>query len=122
MFANNTAFASFAVDDIDAARQFYGQTLGLPTSEPLPGLLGLRMGDGWSVLIYPKPDYRPATFTVLNFQVDDIDEAVDTLAGKGIIMEQYDYPKTDGKGIDRERNVAWFTDPAGNILSVVQAR
>jgi catechol 2,3-dioxygenase-like lactoylglutathione lyase family enzyme len=121
MLADARAFSSFAVPDLDRAKQFYGQTLGLRVSEPRPGLLRLD-AVGCDVLIYAKPDHAPAAFTVLNFAVADINEAVDALIERGVRFEHYDQPKTDEKGIDRAENVAWFKDPAGNILSVVQDR
>lgn len=120
MFAITQALGSFAVDDIDRAREFYGGTLGLRVSEPKDGLLRVHFDAGQDVLIYRKPGHVPAAFTVLNFPVQDIDEAVDALVARGVGFERYDNPKTDEKGIDRAENVAWFTDPAGNILSVVR--
>lgn len=120
MLADVEAFGSFAVPDLRRAAEFYGRTLGLLVSEPRPGLLTLHVGGGRGVLLYAKPDHVPATFTVLNFVVDDIDRAVDDLVRRGVTVEHYDSPATDEKGIDRAENVAWFTDPAGNILSVVQ--
>ena len=121
MLGTAKAFSSFAVDDLTAAKRFYSQTLGLRVSEehgPLwPQIEGAR-----DILVYPKPDHTPATFTILNFPVDDIDQVVDELTARGARMQQYDRPKTDSKGIYRAQghSVAWFTDPAGNVLSVVQ--
>jgi catechol 2,3-dioxygenase-like lactoylglutathione lyase family enzyme len=120
MFTDTKTFSSFAVPDVDKARQFYGETLGLAVSED-HGMLFLHLEGGRDVLVYPKPDHVPATFTVLNFQVDDIDAAVDALAERGIRLERYDNFDSDEKGIVRDGPyVAWFTDPAGNILSVLQ--
>ncbi|HYT10577.1 MAG TPA: VOC family protein [Mycobacteriales bacterium] len=121
--ADAEAFGSFAVKDVREAKDFYGRTLGLRVSEePRLGLLRLHVTGDRGVLLYPKPDHVPAAFTVLNFVVDDIDRAVDELVERGVRFERYDVPKTDDKGIDRAEHVAWFTDPAGNILSVVQER
>lgn len=128
MLKDSKAFSSFSVDDIAKAKEFYGQTLGLKVSEITEmNLLQLEFAGGGRVMIYPKDDHAPATFTVLNFPVKDIDEAVDALAGKGVAFEQYDtdYIKTDGKGIARGDGegkgpqIAWFKDPAGNILAVL---
>lgn len=116
------AFSGFAVDDLTAARAFYGDTLGLEVSEEA-GLLTLRLGRDRVVLVYPKPDHIPATFTILNFPVDDIDRAVDELAGRGVRFARYDGFDQDDKGISRDEGgppIAWFTDPAGNILSVLE--
>jgi predicted enzyme related to lactoylglutathione lyase len=123
MFANTKAFSGFAVDDLDRARQFYGETLGIPTSELAEGvLLSLHLAGDRDTLVYHKPDFEPATYTILNFQVDDIDEAVDQLTGRGIELERYDGFEQDERGVARGNgpNIAWFKDPAGNILSVVQ--
>ena len=120
MFTDTRAFGSFAVRDIEAARQFYGGTLGLRVSEPRAGLLRLDLAGSGHFLLYVKPDHAPAGFTVLNFLVDDIDRAVDELVARGVRFERYEQPKTDEKGIDRAEDVAWFTDPSGNILSVVR--
>jgi predicted enzyme related to lactoylglutathione lyase len=123
MFGNTPAFSSFAVDDLEAARAFYGKTLGL-TVEDLPyggGLLSIRTGDGHSVMVYPKPDFTPATYTVLHFQVEDVDAAVEQLITSGVTMERYDGFDQDDKGIARDSlgpPIAWFRDPAGNILGV----
>ena len=120
------AFQSFSVDDIGKARSFYHDTLGLEVTENPMGL-ELEVGDGNKVFVYPKPDHKPATFTILNFPVDDVDAAVDRLKSTGITFEKYDLPniKTDERGIARDPNgpaIAWFKDPAGNILSVLQER
>ena len=123
MLADTKAFTSFAVDDIQRAREFYGDTLGLRVSEE-HGLLTLHLAGDRDTLIYPKPDFTPATYTVLNFVVDDIDTAVDELTGRGVRFERYDGFEQDEKGISRAGGpyIAWFTDPAGNILSVLQER
>jgi catechol 2,3-dioxygenase-like lactoylglutathione lyase family enzyme len=124
MFKDTKAFSGFAVDDLDAAREFYGETLGLRISTEM-GLLNLLLADGERpTLIYPKPDFEPATYTILNFPVDDIDKAVDELAGRGVGFERYDGLEQDEKGIARGEGpyIAWFKDPAGNILSVLQEK
>jgi catechol 2,3-dioxygenase-like lactoylglutathione lyase family enzyme len=128
MFKNTKAFSSFSVDDLKKAKGFYGETLGLEVSETPEGL-GLKLAGGGRVFLYPKPNHVPATFTVLNFPVDDIDQAVDGLAGLGVRFESYEGEiKTDEKGIFRGAengngpNIAWFKDPAGNILSVLEEK
>ena len=123
MFANTTAFSGFAVDDLEAAKKFYGETLGLRTSEH-HGLLTLHLAGDRDTLVYPKPDHVPASYTILNFQVDDIDAAVDELVRRGIPMERYEGMGQDDKGINRAGGpyIAWFKDPAGNILAVLQER
>jgi catechol 2,3-dioxygenase-like lactoylglutathione lyase family enzyme len=121
MLETNKAFASFSVDNLQKAKQFYEQTLGLEVAESKEGL-ELHPGDT-AVFIYPKPNHKPATFTVLNFLVKDIDDTVDELKQKGVAFERYEGEiKTDEKGIHRNGGptIAWFKDPAGNILSVVQ--
>lgn len=122
MFATTDAFSGFSVDDIERARAFYGDTLGLEV-EDTEGMLGLKLGGGGTVLVYPKGErHAPATFTVLNFPVDDIDAAVDRLSAAGVTLERYpDFPDPDARGIYRGMgpDIAWFTDPAGNILSVL---
>jgi catechol 2,3-dioxygenase-like lactoylglutathione lyase family enzyme len=122
MLANTKAFSGFAVDDLDKARQFYEETLGLEVSGENE-LLTLHLAGGRDTLIYLKPDFTPATYTILNFPVDDIDEAVDGLADRGVRFERYDGFEQDEKGIARPPSgppIAWFTDPAGNILSVLE--
>jgi catechol 2,3-dioxygenase-like lactoylglutathione lyase family enzyme len=121
MLTHSEAFSGFSAPDIEAARRFYGDTLGLETSED-NGLLTLQIAGGRNVLVYPKPDHEPATFTVLNFPVDDIDDAVDELTERGVEFERYEGFGQDEKGIMREQGppIAWFKDPAGNILSVIQ--
>ncbi len=125
MFRTNHAFSGFSVDDIAAAKAFYGDTLGLEVAER-SGMLQITIGNGSQVLIYPKGEaHVPATYTCLNFPVDDVEAAVDELTRKGVRFEIYDteYLKTDAKGIARGDGpaIAWFTDPAGNILSVLEA-
>jgi len=128
MFKDSKAFSGFSVNDIDAAYQFYSETLGLTVIKQEMGvtLLGLQIsGNQNNVMIYPKPNHEPATFTILNFPVDDVDKAVDELTAKGVVFEKYDSPylKTDDKGISRGNGgptIAWFKDPAGNILSVLK--
>ena len=119
MFKNANAFSGFSVDDIPAAREFYGTTLGLEVND-VEDMLDVTLGSGSHVLIYPKPNHEPATFTILNFPVADVDAAVDDLAARGVAFERYDEPelKTDEKGISRGNGptIAWFRDPAGNIL------
>lgn len=127
MFKNSKAFSGFSVDDIEAAKKFYGETLGLPVEEQGGMGLELSLGSGAKVFIYPKPNHQPATYTVLNFPVADVDKAVDELTAKGVAFEHYDegMMKTDDKGIarpsspDQGPTIAWFKDPAGNILSVL---
>ncbi|MBC8030198.1 MAG: VOC family protein [Pyrinomonadaceae bacterium] len=126
MFKDTKAFSSFSVDDLNRAKEFYGQTLGLEVSETKEGL-GLQIAGGGPVFLYPKPNHTPASFTVLNFPVDDIEKAVDDLTALGVQFESYEGElKTDEKGIFRGAargegpNIAWFKDPAGNILSVLE--
>jgi len=123
MFKDAKAFSSFSVNDVQKTKEFYGQTLGLKISETAEGL-ELNPAGGNTVFIYPKPNHTPASFTVLNFRVDDIEKAVEELTTLGVRLEKYDQPdlKTDEKGIMRGpgMQIAWFKDPAGNILSVIQ--
>jgi catechol 2,3-dioxygenase-like lactoylglutathione lyase family enzyme len=121
MLRDNAAFSGFSTNDIEAARRFYGETLGVDVSED-HGMLNLKLAGGQRVLIYPKDNHEPATFTVLNFEVSDIDAAVDDLAAKGVAFEQYDGAGQDAKGIARQYPppIAWFKDPAGNVLAVIQ--
>ena len=128
MFKDTKAFSSFSVDDLAKAKEFYGGTLGLKVTEVSEmNLLQLELAGGGRVMVYPKDDHAPATFTVLNFSVGDIDEAVDALTDRGVTFEKYDSGmiKTDEKGIARGEDsgqgpqIAWFKDPAGNILSVL---
>jgi catechol 2,3-dioxygenase-like lactoylglutathione lyase family enzyme len=125
MLKNSKAFSGFSVDDINKARTFYGETLGLDVKGNEMGILELHTNGGIPIIVYPKPNHTPATFTVLNFPVDDIEKAVDELSAKGITFQQYNQPelKTDEKGICRGNggpNIAWFKDPAGNILSILE--
>ena len=122
MFSNTPAFSSFAVDDLDAARSFYGETLGLTISDGPMGVLSLDLPGDRSTLIYPKPDFTPASYTILNFAVDDVEAAVDELSSRGIEFERYEGFEQDEKGIARAGgpNIAWFKDPAGNILAVLK--
>jgi predicted enzyme related to lactoylglutathione lyase len=119
MLNHARAFSGFAVDDIAAAKSFYSDTLGLEVTEEEMGLLGLHLPQGPVVLIYPKPDHTPASFTILNFAVDDVDKTVDALTERGIQFLRYDGFDQDDKGIMRGNgpDIAWFTDPAGNELS-----
>jgi catechol 2,3-dioxygenase-like lactoylglutathione lyase family enzyme len=123
MFKDSKAFSGFSVDDIPRAKQFYGETLGLNVSDEMGGL-GLHLGSGADVFLYPKDNHVPATFTVLNFPVEDVDEAVDRLTAAGVTFERYEGFEQDEKGIARGGEetgptIAWFKDPAGNILSVL---
>jgi len=126
MLKMKDAFSTIAVPDLDVARDFYGSKLGIDVStEAEMGMLELHVGQGAPVTVYPKPDHKPAVFTVLNFVVDDIDAAVSQLNDAGITMQRYDVDggmQADAKGIYRGQGpaIAWFTDPAGNILSVIQ--
>ncbi len=128
MLQDSYAFSGFSVDDQAAAKQFYGETLGLNVNEDDMGL-HLELAGGNSVYVYSKPDHAPATYTILNFPVTNIDEVVDALAAKGVTFEHYDSPQMhqDEKGIARGLaanmgpDIAWFKDPAGNILSVLQS-
>jgi catechol 2,3-dioxygenase-like lactoylglutathione lyase family enzyme len=126
VFQDSKAFSGFAVGDPQAARRFYGETLGLEVADAgEAGLLTLRLAGDRSVLIYPKPDHTPASYTILNFPVDDIEAAVDELTRRGVRFERYEGTEmeTDEKGIFRGGGplIAWFRDPSGNILSVLQA-
>ena len=124
MFGNTKAFSGFAVDDIEKARQFYAETLGLEVTEQ-NGMLTLHIAGDRPTLVYPKPNHTPASFTILNFPVDDIEAAVDQLTARGVVFERYEGTPaaTDERGIFRGGGplIAWFTDPAGNVLSVVEA-
>ena len=124
MFRDANTFSSFSIDDVDAAQAFYGDTLGLDVEKTDMGFLELKLRDGSHVNVYTKPNHQPATFTVLNFIVPSIDDAVDELNRKGVTMEQYDFGpvKTDARGIARDEGppIAWFKDPAGNVVSVIE--
>jgi catechol 2,3-dioxygenase-like lactoylglutathione lyase family enzyme len=123
MFGDTKAFSGFAVDDVDAARAFYGDTLGIRTSEE-HGLLWLHLAGDRDTLVYPSPAHQPASYTILNFPVDDIESAVDELASRGVAFERYEGMEHDERGIMRAGGpyIAWFKDPAGNVLSVLQER
>ena len=123
MLKNSPFYAGFAVDDIPKAMEFYGETLGVDVIDVGNGLLALRAANGYAVLIYPKDQHEPAAHTILNFPVDDIEAAVDGLRAAGVVFEQYEEGplKTDAKGIATPGpKQAWFKDPAGNILSVIE--
>ena len=125
MFKDTDAFSGFSVDDTEKARQFYGETLGLDAQHGEMGILELKLGSGATVIAYPKGDsHEPASFTILNFPVDDIEAAVDGLTEKGVTFEHYEGTEmeTDEKGIFRTGGplIAWFKDPAGNVLSIIQ--
>ena len=121
MLAASQAYSGFSTDDIEAARTFYGGTLGVEVTEE-HGMLTLHLATGGRVLIYPKDAHEPATFTVLNFPVEDIEAAVDALSANGIEFERYEGSPQDARGIMREYGppIAWFKDPAGNILSLIE--
>ena len=122
MFNKTKAFSGFSVDDIAAAKKFYGETLGLDVSEE-HGMLTLHINQGGDIIIYPKEDHTPAAFTILNFPVADVDQAVDQLSERGVTFERYEAFEQDEKGVargDQGPAIAWFTDPAGNILSVLE--
>ena len=123
MFEDTTAFSGFAVDDLEKAREFYGGTLGLRTSVQ-HDIMTLHLAGDRDTIVYPKPGHHPADYTILNFQVDDIDYAVGQLAERGVQFEHYEGLGQDEKGINRAGGpyIAWFKDPAGNILAVLQER
>lgn len=126
MFKNTSAFSGFSVNDLQKAKEFYGEILGLDVEEEEMGLT-LKLSGGHKIFIYEKADHSPATYTILNFVVEDIDKAVDELVEKGVKLEHYD-KMTDEKGVarglsaNRGPNIAWFKDPAGNFLSVLQEK
>ncbi|MDF9798705.1 catechol 2,3-dioxygenase-like lactoylglutathione lyase family enzyme [Catalinimonas alkaloidigena] len=127
MLKHSKAFSGFSVDDLAKAKAFYGEVLGLEVADNPMGILEIHIAGSSNILVYPKPNHEPATFTILNFPVDDIDEAVDSLSAKGVSFEQYGGEiKTDEKGVFRGAaqakgpNIAWFRDPAGNILSLIE--
>jgi predicted enzyme related to lactoylglutathione lyase len=125
VFANTKAFSGFAVPNLEAAEKFYGDTLGIDISKGEMGDLVLNLTGGRDTFIYEKPDFVPATYTILNFVVDDVDQAVDRLTKKGVEFERYEGFDQDEKGIargDQGPAIAWFKDPAGNILSVLEDR
>jgi predicted enzyme related to lactoylglutathione lyase len=122
MFANTRAYSGFSVDDIETAKEFYGNVLGLEVTEE-KGMLGLQIAGGGPILVYPKDDHVPATFTILNFPVEDIDAAADELITRGVSLIRYEGFEQDEKGIMRDDYsppIAWFLDPAGNVLSILQ--
>jgi catechol 2,3-dioxygenase-like lactoylglutathione lyase family enzyme len=122
MFRESHAFAGFSTNDIAKAREFYGRTLGVEVTED-NGMLNLRLEGGGTVLIYPKPNHEPASFTVLNFPVPNIEQAVDYLVKAGVALEHYEGAGQDERGISRQPDgpaIAWFKDPAGNIVSVLE--
>lgn len=123
MLQYTKAITSFSVDDVPAAERFYGETLGLEVSGE-SGVLFLHLAGGNDTLIYPKPDHIPASYTILNFLVEDVEEAVDELAASGVRLLRFDEFGADDKGIVRgpDRDIAWFSDPAGNIHSVVETK
>jgi predicted enzyme related to lactoylglutathione lyase len=124
MLGSAKATSGFAVDDLDVAKRFYAETLGLDVAvlDEENGLLSLNLAGGRDTLVYLKPDFTPATYTILNFEVDDVDSAVEELTSRGVSFERYDGFDQDEKGIARGPGplIAWFKDPAGNILSVLQ--
>jgi predicted enzyme related to lactoylglutathione lyase len=124
MFKNTKAFSSFSVNDLQRAKEFYGKTLGLEIKDNPMGIIELQIAGSNNIMVYPKPNHEPATYTVLNFPVDNIENAVDELIAKGIVFEQYEGElKTDKKGISTNPHgpkIAWFKDSAGNILSVLE--
>jgi predicted enzyme related to lactoylglutathione lyase len=124
MLAESRAFSGFAVDDLAKAHEFYAGTLGLDAEvvDGGPGLMTIHLAGGRDTIVYLKPDFEPATYTILNFPVEDIDSAVDELAAAGVEFERYDGTEQDEKGIARGPGpmIAWFKDPAGNILAVLQ--
>jgi catechol 2,3-dioxygenase-like lactoylglutathione lyase family enzyme len=125
-FQTTRAFSGFSVDSIDAARTFYGETLGMDVSDNAMGFLEINLSEGGTILVYSKPDHTPASFTILNFPVDDVEAAVDELNSRGVVTKIYADPDmgTDDKGIShgapgKGPDIAWFKDPAGNVLSVL---
>ena len=125
MFKDSKAFSGFSVDDVAEAKKFYHDVLGLEIGQEMMGMFEIKLGTGGTIMVYPKDDHQPATFTILNFPVSDIDKAVDYLIDKGVEFEKYDGFDQDEKGISRSTDpergpsIAWFKDPAGNILSVL---
>jgi catechol 2,3-dioxygenase-like lactoylglutathione lyase family enzyme len=123
MLGDTKAYSGFSVDDLEKARHFYGELLGIRTSAEY-GLMTLHLAGGRDTLVYPKPDHTPAVYTILNFEVDDIDQAVTELTGRGVQFEHYEGLGQDDKGINRAGGpyIAWFKDPASNILAILQPR
>lgn len=125
MFKDTKAFSGFAVTDLAAARKFYGETLGIETEDVMESILmALKIPDSRNILVYAQPAMTPASYTVLNFPVDDIEQAVDALRERGVEMERYDGFDQDERGISRGGGplIAWFKDPSGNVLSVIEER
>ncbi|MCY4670136.1 VOC family protein [Rhodococcus erythropolis] len=122
MLTDTKAFSGFSVTDIDSAKKFYGETLGLKVTDEDMGLIRLHLAGGTEILVYPKPNHEAATYTILNFVVDDIDTTVDQLTARGVEFLKYDGFPQDARGIMRGNgpDIAWFTDPAGNVLSVIK--
>ncbi|MDZ4746197.1 MAG: VOC family protein [bacterium] len=124
MFKSKGPFSGFAVKDISKAKDFYLNTLGLDVTSEAMGILRIHLANGADIVVYPKADHEPATYTMLNFPVTDINSAMNALESKGVTFEHYDLPglKTDENGISRSKgmSVAWFKDPSGNILSVIE--
>lgn len=124
LLKESPAYGAFSVDDIHRAKEFYSRVLGLDVTEGEMGTLELRLPGGSRVLVYPKPNHQPATYTVLNFPVESVDKAVDELSGRGVSFERYEQPeiRTDSRGVHRDGGpvIAWFKDPAGNIFSILE--
>jgi catechol 2,3-dioxygenase-like lactoylglutathione lyase family enzyme len=122
MLTDSPAFSGFSVSDPEEAKRFYADTLGLRVEDADGGMFFLKLAGGRDTLVYPSPKHAPASYTVLNFPVEDIEATVDDLAGRGVVFERYDGMPTDERGIMREGGplIAWFTDPAGNVLSVLE--
>ena len=123
MFKHTKAFSGFSVNDLQKAKEFYQQILELEVTDEKMGLIALNINGGTKILVYPKPNHIPASFTILNFPVDDVEKTVDELTSRGVVFEKYEgYMQTDEKGIFRGGGpvIAWFKDPAGNIFSVLE--
>ena len=122
MLSDSTAFSGFAVDDLDAARTFYGETLGLELADEGPGFVLALNGGARPTFVYPRPGHVPAEYTILNFDVADVEAEVDTLTARGVVFERYEGAQQDEKGISHGLgpDIAWFKDPAGNILSILK--
>ncbi len=123
MFDTSKAFSGFSVDDLEAARTFYGETLGLAVADDDMGFLTITLDSGATILAYPKDDHSPASYTMLNFPVDDVGAAVSDLVARGVSMQRYEGMDQDAAGVMRGHgpDIAWFTDPAGNVISVLSA-
>ncbi|MDI9914157.1 VOC family protein [Rhodococcus sp. IEGM 1379] len=122
MLGATKAISGFSVDDIAAAKKFYSETLGLKVTDEEMGIIRLHLAGGTEILVYPKPNHEPATYTILNFLVDDIDGAVDKLTARGVEFSKYDGFPQEENGVMRGNgpDIAWFTDPAGNVISVLK--